>query len=232
MKMKNQIKKFCIYELIGVILGDGSIWNYPDKRIYGLEISGNAEEELDYFRKISSFIENKIGKKPKIRVKYEKLGKTLKLVIYSKSFVEYLINILNIPYKQKTFRAKIEKKFLSWEFSKHIIRGLFETDGSLYFSKVNNRHTYPRIEIKTSSYELANQILLILKDNNFNPHQRTSKSDKTIGTYLSGPKELEKWANEVGFGSIKNLSKYLFFIEKGYYIPKSSTKQRLDLMRG
>jgi hypothetical protein len=124
------------------------------------------------------------------------------------------------------------QNFNIYEYSKHIIRGLFETDGSVYFSKVNNIIRYPRIEIKTSSKRLGGQLLAILRENGFTPHKRKCESDRTLGIYLSGPKELERWGKKIGFGSIKNLSKFLFFIEKGYYIPKSSTKQRLDLMRG
>ena len=127
MKTKKFTQKLNFYELVGIILGDGCIYNYPTKGIYGLEISGNADEDQEYFLKISSFIENLINKKPRIVTKIEKLGKSLRLVIYSKKFAEHLINDVGITCQNKTFEATIPKKFLGWEYSKHIIRGLFET---------------------------------------------------------------------------------------------------------
>jgi len=211
MKTINFTQKLNFYELIGIILGDGCIYHYPEKRVYGLEVSGNAKEDHEYFLKISSYIENFIGKKPRIYTKIEKLGKTLKLVVYSKKFANYLINEVGITNKNKTFNATIPRKYLDWKYSKHVMRGLFETDGSLYFSKVNNISSYPRVEIKTSSKELANQIVDILKQKGFKPHKRTNKGDSTIGIYVSGPIMLEKWIKEIGFGNIKSLSKYLFW---------------------
>ena len=230
MKTKNLTQKLNLYELLGIILGDGCIYYYPKNGIYGLEISGNAEEDQEYFLKISNFIENLIGKKPRIVTKIEKLGKSLKLVVYSKKFAEYLINDMGITCQNKTFEGTIPKRFLGWKYSKHIMRGLFETDGSLYFSKVNEISSYPRVEIKTSSKMLASQIISILEQKSFKPHKRTNTSDSTIGVYISGQIMLEKWVQEIGFGSTKNLSKYLLWKKLGYYTPKISLKNRLELL--
>ena len=41
---------------------------------------------------------------------------------------------------------------------------------------------------------------------------------------------LKKWAKEIGFNTIKNLSKYQFFIENGYYIPLTTMLRRLKLL--
>ena len=230
MKTKNLTQKLNFYELVGIILGDGCIYHYPAKGIYGLEISGNAEEDQEYFLKISSFIESLVGKKPIISTRNHKLGKSLKLMIYSKKFAEHLINEVGITCKNKTFEGFIPDKFLDWNCSKHVIRGLFETDGSLYFSKVHGISSYPRVEIKTSSKVIANQVTRILEQKSFKPHRRTNTSDNTIGVYISGPAMLEKWFNEIGFGSTKNLSKYLFWKKFGYYTPKISLKNRLILL--
>ncbi len=219
-----------LFELIGIILGDGSIWNYPSHRVYGLEITGNASEDKEYFQKISDFIERFVGKKPAIRTKNERLGKSLKLVVYSKKFVHYIIHELGITNINKTFTETIRSEYLDWRYSQHILRGLFETDGSLYFSKSGGIIGYPRIEIKTSSFALADQVNSVLERNGFSPHMRNSKSDRTIAIYLSGARFLEKWHQEIGFGSIKNISKYQFWKKLGYYIPKTTTRDRLRVL--
>jgi len=93
---------------------------------------------------------------------------------------------------------------------KYIIRGLFETDGCLYFSRIypGAMHTYPRLEIKTNSRVLVEQLVQILKSQAFVVHSRTSKSDSTVAVYLSGQAMLNKWANEIGFSSQKNKTKH------------------------
>jgi DNA-binding transcriptional regulator WhiA len=230
--MHKHLKVINVYELIGIIIGDGSIWNYPNHRIYGLEITGNATEDSDFFRRIASFIFELTGKQPSVRIKYEPKGKSLKLVIYSKKFMNYLKEDLGLPSGNKIYSVTISEKYLDWEYSKHIIRGIFEADGSLYFSKINGIIKYPRLEIKTSSHCLAGQLVDILKRNHFKPCVRTSKSDNAIAVYLSGSESLDKWSEEIGFGNIKNYSKYAFWKKYGYYIPKSTTAERLMFLRG
>lgn len=171
--------------------------------------------------------------KPKIRIKKEKLGYGLRLYTYNKKFLDYLIKDLGLKQSPKTFTNKIPKKLLPWEYSKYILRGLFETDGSLYFSrnKNKNHHTYPRIKIKTSSINLVKQLITILKNQGFRPTIRKSKSDRTFGVLLSGNNMLDKWHEKVGFNTIKNLSKYVFFKQNGYYIPKMSISERLFVLK-
>lgn len=231
--MKNLTQKLNLYELIGVILGDGYIRHNTKDRVYYLEITGDAKDDQEYFSKLSKLIESIAKKKPKIWIKKETKGKSLKLIIYSKEFTEYLINNLSLNYGNKTFTAKIPENYIDWKYSKHIIRGIFETDGSIYFSKSKKIKypSYPRIEITTSSKQLALQITQILKQKAFKIQTRTRTTDKTIRLYLSGQAMLEKWNKEIGFSSMKKYSKYLVWKKLGFYIPKTSYKARISLLR-
>ena len=122
------------YEFIGIMIGDGCVLHYPRHRIYGIEISGNADEEKDYYQKIAKFIKEKYNLNPKVFVKKSKQRKGLKLRVYNKRLAENLI-AWGIS-GNKTFTTKIpEELLLDWQKSKFVIRGIFETDGSLYFSK-------------------------------------------------------------------------------------------------
>lgn len=220
-----------LYELIGIILGDGYILYNTKKSRYRFEIYGNAEEDKFYLQQISKFIKS-LGFESKLFVKFEKLGKCLRLTVNKKAFVEYVIKNLKIPYKNKTFEGFIPDEFVDWKLSKHIIRGLLETDGSIYFSRITpkKRPTYPRLEIKTSSKKLSEQIFRILQRKAFKVRIRTCKSDKTYGIYLSGPIMLEKWKKEIGFSSIKNTTKYLFWKKYKYYIPYLKLSKRIKLL--
>lgn len=237
MRLKNLNKKlqpFNLFELIGVYLGDGSIIFNPERRIYKFEINGNAEDETYYFAKIASFLKKEFKLNPKIYVKYEKIGKTLRLVVDNKKFVSFLREDLKLNFKNKTFNGIIPSKFLEWEKSKHVIRGLFETDGSIYFTRTghNKIANYPRIEIKSSSKKVVNQVVSILKNKNFRVNTRKSKMDKATGVYLSGDRMLEKWFKEIGFSKIKTISKHQIYKQLGHYLPNSTLKERLNILSG
>jgi len=227
------LKRFNTLELVGVFLGDGSIIYNPPK-IYKFELNGNADDEQDYYSKISIFLKRKFDLNPKVYIKYEKLGKTLRLVVNNKNFVYFLIKNLKLNFRNKTFEGYIPEDFLKWNKSKHILRGLFETDGCLYFTrtKPTNLANYPRLEIKTSSKKLANQVVYLLKQRKFRVNTRTSKGDKTIGIYLSGNKMVEKWINEIGFSKLKTITKHQIYKRLGYYLPRSSLSKRLNILKG
>ena len=134
-------------------------------------------------------------------------------------------------FRNKTFTTSIPENLLSWDKSRFVIKGIFETDGSLYFSKSKTsciHPSYPRLEIKTVSSKLAQQLYIILNKNYFKAKIR--KNGSTWVIYLSGEDMLNKWVTEVGFGSKKNVSKLLLWRKLGYYIPKLTLPGRIALI--
>lgn len=217
-----------IYELIGIIIGDGCLLDYPKHRIYGLEIGGNVDDELLFYFIISNFINLKFNKKPKISIRIRPKGKQLKLVVYSKEILNIFKYEHGLNFKNKSYDAFIPEKYLDWQYSKHIIKGIFETDGCLYFSKIKGNYSYPRLEIKSASKKLILQNNNILLDNGFRSHYR--KSQKYYVVYLSGKEQLKKWENEIGFSYLKNKTKYLIWKNFGNYNPKLILKERVKLL--
>ncbi|MBS3171559.1 hypothetical protein J4449_03035 [Candidatus Woesearchaeota archaeon] len=221
-----------IYELIGLIIGDGYIAYNKKKRYYFLEITGDVLDDTEFFEKISHFLYNLTGKKPIISLRKRETGQFLQMHLNYKSFVEYLINKLDLPFGKKTFLIKIPEKFNTWKELKDILRGIFEADGSLYFSKSkkNKYPTYPRIEFRTSSQALAFQILNILKKQDFNMNiMKTKYKDYKI--YLSGEIMLEKWVKEIGFSNLATITKYDLWKKLGFYIPKITFEERKKLLK-
>ena len=216
-----------IYEFIGVLIGDGYIRHNSKRRVYQIEIAGNVDEDYEYFIKISEFVQKITSRKPTIRIKKEKTWKSLRLEINNKNFIEYLFR-LGLPEGNKTFTISIPEKFLDWKYSRHIIRGILETDGCIYFSKSKKIEypSYPRIEIKTSSKKLKSQIMEILNKKGFKVYCR--KCENTYSLTLSGEKMLKKWIDEIGLSNKRNISKYDFWKKKGFYIPHISLKSRLE----
>ncbi|MEK6903580.1 MAG: LAGLIDADG family homing endonuclease [Nanoarchaeota archaeon] len=219
-------------ELVGVIIGDGNIlYRYQDK-FYRLIVVGDVSQDIEYFMRLKNIIFKLTGKEPVIQSRKHKKGFGLELLIYSKAFISFLVEDADLDYGNKTFIVKIPKRFtISWEIAKHVLRGIFESDGSLYFSKSkeNNYPTYPRIELRTSSQLLAYQVFDLLNKNKFEAKiMKTKYGDFKI--YLSGEHKLEKWMREIGFSNRNSLTKYLLWKKLGYYIPRISLLEREKLI--
>jgi len=101
-----------------------------------------------------------------------------------------------------------------------IIRGLFEADGCLYFShsKKLRYPSYPRLEIKSSSVVLVNQIKEFLEKEGFNVYVKRPVSNKTFALLISGDKMLTLWIKKVGLTSLKNITKYNLWKSKGFIL--------------
>ena len=194
---------------------------------------GNIREDYDYFDKIHEFLIKETGKKPIKFIKKEKNSSALRIQFNNKDFVEKLIS-LGLPKGKKTFTIKIPDNLLKREILINIIRGLFEADGCLYFShsKKGKYPFYPRLEIKSSSPILVNQIKSFLESEGFLVYVKKPSSDRTFAIQISGEKMLNLWIITIGFTSLKNITKYNLWRTKGFYIPHTALKQRLDICGG
>lgn len=219
-----------IFELIGFIIGDGNIYYNPIRRVYRLELVGNVEEDYDYFDLIEDFlIRNVSGSKPFKFIRKEPKGKSLRIQLNNKQFVDYLIG-LGLPKGKKTFDISIPLEiYSSREKMISLVRGVFEADGCLYFSfsKKIAYPSYPRIEIKTSSPMLVKQLRGFFLSEGFKVYV---KKGRTFSLQISGESMLNLWKEKIGFPSLKNKTKYALWKSKGFYTPYTNLKNRLELI--
>lgn len=222
-----------IYELIGFIIGDGNIYYNKSKKFYRLELCGNVEEDYDYFEQIQDFLFINTNNRPRIFIRNEKKGRSLRIQFNNQEFIKSLINF-GLPYGKKTFTIKIPNNLLKKEIMFYILRGLFQADGCLYFSKSKKGDypTYPRLEIRSSSFNLVQQIRNFLESQGFIVYIKNPKSDRTFSIVLSGEKMLDMWIKKIGFASLKNDSKYNLWKSKGFYMPNTPLRDRLELCAG
>jgi len=150
-------------ELIGIIIGDGCVCKYKNQ--YLVEIVGHPLDDLKYF----VYIQNKISELLNKKVNYKQRGRGLRLRIYSKNFVSFLINRLGFPYgKGKSLIVQIPRKIISnKDLAISCLRGIVDTDGSFFFCKKSHTLRYPVIEVGTCSENLAFQISSLLEKNGF-----------------------------------------------------------------
>ncbi len=100
---------------------------------------------------------------PKERIATTGLGRCRRLYVYNKKFIEFLINDLGLSYGNKTYSVTIPERYVDWRYSKYILRGILDTDGCFFFSKskVFKYPTYLKVQIKSASENLVNQIIQI-----------------------------------------------------------------------
>ncbi len=189
-------------ELVGAIIGDGHIHAKQPKYYFGL--TGNKITDREYFAKLS----NLIGIVWKKEARVFESGGGLRIRVYSRKIVERLINIFSIPYNTgKCYAVKIPDIFMNdYSKSRNILRGIVDTDGSVFVSDKPGSPDYPSLEITTASKELAENIWEILNENGFRITKiRTStwrqSKFKSYKVCLYGKKNLRKWIEEIGFSN-------------------------------
>ncbi len=218
-------------ELSGVILGDGSL----HKSCNRITIIGSLDDKYYFEDRIvplfnNNFIEiNPILRKNKHKNSYSLSIENKKVF---DTFVKKFGMIRGVKNNAKIPKFIFKNKSLMTAF----LRGLFDTDGCLKFSKQSkNINYYPRIQLGFKESGFAHQIekLLITLDFKFskwlsdNNRGYYKSSAKMVYYHISGKNNLIRWMKLIKPANQVQLTKYLFWKKKGYYIPKSSLKERL-----
>lgn len=195
-------------ELIGALIGDGYI--YRKNRKYQIGFVGHPVTDKDYFEYLKKLIKNEWGKDAKIKLR----ERGIRMVIDSKEIYDCLINEFGILYgKGKSEKIFIPNKIINdWRLCKKTIRGITDTDGSVFAVRKPRIDRYPSIEITTISEKLVNQIKKILEEKNFRVSkiwQFKSKLNGRIGYRfgLNGKENLRKWVEEIGFSNPYKLAR-------------------------
>ncbi|MCD6576215.1 MAG: hypothetical protein J7K73_03585 [Nanoarchaeota archaeon] len=219
---------YIISELAGAIVGDGHI---VDNRKYSLYIYGNATEDFCYLRYLSSHFEKLFGISPRLGIRVYKNGRAAILQIHNKDVVRFFTKVVGIPAGNKIYSVSIPS-FVDESNIKYFVRGLFDTDGCIVFTKSKTNSlfpTYPRIEIKTSSGKLSSQLIDVLNNIGFKVNLRRDGTSNII--YVSGNLQVDKWFGEIGSSNLKNLVKFQFWRCFGYHLPGLDVGSRLKILK-
>jgi DNA-binding transcriptional regulator WhiA len=206
-----------VAELIGVIIGDGHI--YRKNRKYQIGIVGNSKTDLGYFEKLKKLISAEWNKEVKIKPVHG--TNAIRIVFDSKEICNFLINDMNIYHgRGKCQKVKIPKEiYENWDLAKHTVRGIFDTDGSIFVSKKPGIEKYPCMEITTTSKNLVYQLKSLLNKNRFRVALRIEKrknpNPNALPSYrlaLNGKENLKKWIEEISFTNPYKLNRALNYL--------------------
>ncbi len=190
-----------IAEIVGIYIGDGHIYRNGNK--FQIGFTGSPRTDVELFEHLQKLIKEEWGKETNFSVK----RKGLRMRFRSKKITGFLINDLNLCYGEgKCERVKIPEKICrNWILAKHTIRGIMDTDGTVFVSKKPRVEKYPVMEITTVSSELANQLKRILSERNFRLGKiRKFVKEGSRPSYrvaLYGKKNIVKWLDEIGFSN-------------------------------
>lgn len=201
-------------ELIGILMGDGYLYNGINK--YTIGIVGHPKTDFEYYKYIVNLIKDLFNKKVQIK----KIGRGIRIIFDSKEIFRFITKY--IPYYKggKSDKIIIPKELLQrWNLTKHTIRGIVDTDGLIFTSNKPGSPNYPSIEITTSSNKLAIQLKNILQDNGFKVAKiwsyKSKNSKKT--TYkvpLNGVNNIILWMSQIGFSNFNKEKKAIEILEK------------------
>lgn len=210
--MLNKFEKEC--ELIGALIGDGHISTKSHKYIIGF--TGNKITDKKYFSLLEKYIFEVWGKP----VKSKLTENAIRIKFDSKALVERLTKHFGLPAnKGKGQKVKIPVQLCSeWRLTRNVIRGIFDTDGSIFVSDKPGSKRYPSIELTTTSKRLAKQVKGLLSKQGFrvaNIWSYCSKCSKLTAykVPLNGRENLKKWVAEIGFSNPYKMRRALDALE-------------------
>lgn len=195
-------------ELIGILLGDGSIGIYQCKERershtqHKLQITCNKVDDADYIKYIENLLLKLFGAKPKISYRDKK---TCDLRMFDRRIIRFLINEIGMELSPKWNRAKIPNFYLNNDLELKVLRGYFDTDGSVVVTN-NNGTVYPRLEMKVCPSIMQTQFIEILNRLGFNFGVYQIGKGK-VRIQMNGKKQLSKWVKEIGFSNTKHVLK-------------------------
>jgi len=195
-------KEFC--EFVGAFMGDG----FFDAG-KSLGISGDSELDREYHNYLSKNVGDLFDLKGRIYKSKEKNSSYLKF--NSTELCKMFVNRFGFPNGPKAYSVKIPKEILlaKKEFLFSTIRGIFDTDGCVYFDKRKSySKPYPRISLCIKSKPLSDQLYEILSED-FRVYKiKNNRGDQGVEIY--GREQIRKWVDLIGFSNPRHLNKLNF----------------------
>ena len=195
-------KSIELAEFYGIMLGDGNLTRIKKHKVgvYQIRIVGDSRNDKEY---LLNYVKPLIEKlfNMEVKVSKQKDINALKLTSTGRKLVEFLESIgfkpgdkirnqLDIP-----LWIKENEKFL-----KSCLRGLYDTDGSVY--KLTNQNVF-QFSFRNYNITLMKSVRESLLSLDINPSKITKGNEITI----TKKSELRKFLKDIGFSNIKHLNK-------------------------
>lgn len=185
-------------ELIGVILGDGSIAKYH------VAVTLNSVDDLEYSHYVVSLFEKIFKVLPKVYVR--KRTKALDIVVARVNLVSFLIERGLVPGHKVRNQVSIPKWIMENSvYARACVRGLVDTDGTFfkhkYFVK-DKMYSYNKISFSSASEPLRSDVLVVLTAAGIKAHCSTTN------VRIDAVEDVKKFMKLIGSSNPKHLKKH------------------------
>ena len=189
-------------EFIGIILGDGNIW---EKRgYYYICIAGDSKKDRDYLINYVNPLFKKLFNK-KMNIKKNEKNNTMYLCVGDKSIVFTLKKFGLVSGNKKINNVKIpDWIFESKSYLKACIRGLIDTDGSV--CPITGRN-YPYIWFSSNIENIRKTFSLAMEKLKFKTSKWNIRENRTPDIYIGNKKDIKKYIETISFKNQRHLSK-------------------------
>ncbi|MCX6803486.1 MAG: hypothetical protein NTY48_02850 [Candidatus Diapherotrites archaeon] len=195
-------------EETGCNLGDG----FLSSRKYEYRLKGNKNNEKEYYEKT---VRPMFKELYNLNLNIKMYETTIGFELYSKAICEFKNKVLGIQRGPKRDICVPEVfKVNDLEILCALLRGLFDTDGNIYFrAKGENKNYYPVVTVTTSCRRLAKDVYEIMQMLGFKPRFYESKKltkkvpNKNFSVRLNGYKNFELYKKFIGTKQPKNINK-------------------------
>ena len=216
-------------ELCGIILGDGNL----HRRYNRITIAGSSDDLFYFQRRVIPLFKSCF---PVVhpRIVHPKGKNAVYLEIENEDIFKFFIETFSLQRGPKYTACVPEIVISNTSFIPSFLRGLFDTDGCLKFSKQNRTYSYyPRIRLALVSSPIAHQIHSLIQKIGFNSNKCVRlnhgyKTMKELVTYeISGSEALEEWMRVVNPANPVQIAKYLYWKKFGRHVPYMSFTERM-----
>tara|TARA_Y100000310_G_scaffold325870_1_gene390038 strand:+ start:2401 stop:3111 length:711 start_codon:yes stop_codon:yes gene_type:complete len=228
-------------ELLGIHIGDGCM--SVNDRYSEYYLGGDLKEEKEYHDNWVGPLFNKKVMIPLFnkKVNYKEHPKVgiYGFHIFNKELVKFY-NDLGIKSGSK-INVRVPKKIMeNKELSKRFLRGLFDTDGTIYFDKnysaKNPINNAPRIRLGTVSKRLAGDVYSLLVGLGLHPRMGKpykGKRDKNSvhAVLIYRKSDIEYFIENIGFKNPKHYTKWQVYQKLRMGLPRTTLNQRKRLLK-
>lgn len=155
-------------EVSGIFAGDGTL--YQTKTGFVMEVRGNSNEEPYYQNYVKPMFEKILSRELRLIRRHYPGGYVIGIRSCNRETKEIFHDRLGFPIGKKSENVEIPKQILEEKrYWKSYIRGVFDTDGSIYVRKSGPgmKYTQPVIDIASNSTKHLMQIKQILNNLGF-----------------------------------------------------------------
>jgi hypothetical protein len=187
-------------EEIGMHYGDG----FLSSKRFTYRLKGNMKDEVQYYQ---DYIKPLFKKLYNTEVNLKRYQTTYGFELYSQAICEFKIKTMGIKPGNKQYIDFPEcLKVNNLSILSSFLRGLFDTDGSIYFkTNYGYQKYYPSISLELFSKKIIAEVEKILTMMGFNPKTYFNGNKGRI--YLNGINSLKRYEKLIGWSSPKNLNK-------------------------